>query len=76
MPRQIYADRLAARTRARDAANQRRDRIGNLRLLVFLGVAAVVWYVFHGLAIWWILAPLAVFVLLVWWQARMERDAE
>jgi len=76
MPRQIYADRLAERTRIRDAANQRRDRIGNLRLLVFLGVAAVVWYVFHGLAIWWIVAPLAVFVLLVWWQSRMERDAE
>jgi hypothetical protein len=75
-PRGIYADRLAERTKLLNAAQLRRDRIGYLRLLVFLGAAAIVWYAFHGLSIWWILAPLAMFVALVWWQSRMERDAE
>ena len=76
MPREIYADRLAERTRRLRAAELRRDRIGNLRLLVFLGAAAIVWYAFHGGAIWWIAVPLAFFVALVWWQSRMEREAE
>ncbi len=76
LPRQIYAERLAGRTRLFETANLRRDRIGNLRLLVFLGMAAIVWRVFHGLALWWILVPLALFLLLVWWQSRMEREAE
>jgi hypothetical protein len=75
-PRQIYADRLAERTSRLAAASLRRDRIGNLRLLVFIAIAAVVWYIFHGLQIRWILAPLSAFIALIWWQSRMERDAE
>ena len=75
-PREIYADRLTARTRQLEISSRRRDRIGNLRLLVFLGAAAIVWYAFHGVSIWWIAAPIAIFAVLVWWQARMERDTE
>ncbi len=74
-PREIYADRLTERTRRLDASTRRRDRIGNLRLLVFLSAAAIVWYAFHDVSIWWIAAPVAIFVGLVWWQARVERDA-
>jgi hypothetical protein len=75
-PRQIYADRLTERTRHLGASSRRRDRIGYLRLLVVLGAAAIVWYAFHGLSIWWIAAPAAIFIVLVWWQARFEREAE
>jgi hypothetical protein len=75
-PRQIYADRLTERTQRLEASSRRRDRIGYLRLLVFLGAAAVVWYAFHGVSIWWIAAPIAIFTALVWWQARFERKAE
>ena len=75
-PRETYAERLAARNQLLHAAVRRRDRIGYLRLLIFAAIAIVVWYIFHGLQIRWILAPLAAFTALVWWQSRMERDAE
>jgi hypothetical protein len=75
-PRGIYAERLTDRTHLFEASRRRRDRIGYLRLLVFLAVAAIVWYAFHGVSIWWIAAPIAIFVVLVWWQARIERGAE
>jgi hypothetical protein len=75
-PRQIYADLLTARTQRLAASTRRRDRIGYLRLLVFLGAAAIIWYVFHGVPIWWIAVPILIFILLVWWQARFEREAE
>ncbi len=75
-PRDIYADRLTERTHRLQASSRRRDRIGNLRLLVFLGAAAIVWYAFHGLSIWWLAAPISVFTALVWWQSRVERDVE
>ncbi|HEX4278626.1 MAG TPA: hypothetical protein VHZ74_24895 [Bryobacteraceae bacterium] len=75
-PRAIYANRLAERAHSLEAGMRKRGRIGNLRLLVFLGAAAIVWYAFQGLSIWWIAAPIVVFIGLVWWQSRMERDAE
>jgi hypothetical protein len=75
-PREIYADRLTQRTHHLEAYRRRRDRIAYLRLLVFLSATAIVWYAFHGLSIWWIAAPIAIFVALVWWQARIEREAE
>jgi hypothetical protein len=73
-PREIYAQRLTELAHRLEVASKRRDRIGNLRLLVFLGAAAIVWYAFHGVSIWWIAAPIAIFIVLVWWQARFERD--
>jgi len=75
-PRQIYADRLTERTQRLEASSRRRDRIGYLRLLVFLGAAAIFWYAFHGISIWWIAAPMTIFTVLVWRQARFEREAE
>jgi len=75
-PREIYADRLSEGTRRLEFCRRRRDRIGYLRLLVFLGAAAAVWYAFHGFSIWWIVAPIAIFVGLVWWHARVEREGE
>jgi hypothetical protein len=75
-PRQIYADRLTERTHRLEASRRSRDRIGYLRLFVFLAAAAIIWYAIHGLSIWWIAAPIAVFIVLMWWQGRFERDAE
>jgi hypothetical protein len=75
-PRQIYPDRLAARTRQLAAVLQKRDHLSYLRLLLFVIAGAIVWYAFYGLAIWWIALPTAIFILLVWRQSRMERDAE
>jgi hypothetical protein len=75
-PREIYAERLAERTRHLTVAIQKRNRIGNLRLLIFLSAAAIVWYAFHGLPLWWLAVPAAIFIGLVWWQSRMERQAE
>ena len=75
-PRDIYAKRLADRSERLKASMRRRDTVGNMRLLVALAAAAVVWYAFHGLSIWWIAGPVAVFIALVWWQSRIEREAE
>ncbi len=75
-PREIYARCLAERTGRLQSARRGAERIGYLRLLVFLGAAVAVWYVFHGLSLWWILAPIAVFIPLVWRQARFDREAE
>ena len=72
----IYAERLQERTRSLAASTRRRNRIGNLRLLVFLAAAVLIWYAFHGVSLWWIAGPVAVFIGLVWWQSRIERDAE
>jgi hypothetical protein len=73
-PREIYAQRLTELAHRLETSSRRRDRIGNLRLLVFLGAAAIVWYAFHGVSIGWIAAPIAIFIVLVWWQARFERE--
>ncbi len=75
-PREIYARSLAERTERLKAARSRAERIGYLRLLVFLGAAAIVWYIFHGVSIWWMGAPVAVFVVLVSLQAKSDREAE
>ncbi len=75
-PRAIYADRLAERNLHLKAFTTRRDRIGYIRLLVFLAAAVVLWYGFHGLSLWSLAAPLAIFIVLVWWQSRVERSAE
>ncbi len=75
-PRDTYTERLAERNASLKDLTRRRDRIGNLRLLVAIAAAAVVWYAFHGLSIRWIAAPIAVFVALVWWQSRVEREME
>jgi hypothetical protein len=75
-PRAIYAERLAVGTQRLEEFAHRRVRIGNLRLLVALTAATVVWYAFHSLSLWWIAIPTVVFIILVWWQSRIERAAE
>src|ERR1700693_5980531 len=76
LPRNVYAERLAERSERLRVFMRRRNTIGNIRLLVALAAAAVVWYAFHGFSIWWIAGPVALFVALVWGQSRVERQAE
>jgi hypothetical protein len=68
----LYTARLNARAAELAALDQRRGRIGLLRLAVFLVAIAVVWFA----SIWWIAIPLVVFIALVWWQSRLDRDVE
>jgi hypothetical protein len=75
-PREIYAGRLAERTGRLRALENRRSRIGSLRLLVFLAIAALLWAAFHGISLWWTAVPVGFFIGLVWWQSRVEWDAE
>src|SRR5690348_580226 len=75
-PHETYTGRLAKRNQSLTAFVRRRDRIGNLRLLVALAAVVTIWYEFHGLSLWWLAFPIAAFVALVWWQSRVERSAE
>jgi hypothetical protein len=75
-PRDIYSERLARRGESLKELLRRRDRIGYLRLAAVLAAVAVIWYAFHGLSLWWIAAPVAVFIAFAYWQSRVERKAE
>ena len=69
MPEEEYERRLAearARLAQFDALH---GRLAFTRLLIFVAAAAVAWYAFG----WWLLAPLAAFVVVVWQQARFEK---
>lgn len=75
-PSAIYTERLAGRSQRVKEFLRRRDRIGYVRLLVAIAAGAIVWRAFYGVSLWWIAAPTAAFVALVWWQSRIEREAE
>lgn len=75
-PRDIYSERLARRGESLKDLLRRRDRIGYLRLIAVLAAITAIWYAFHGLSLWWIAAPAAVFIALANWQSRVERRAE
>lgn len=76
-PRNIYRERLEARSGHLAGLNSRRQRLGLLRLLVFGLAAAAAWLAIAGkLPAWPIAIPLAMFVALVWWQSRIEREIE
>ena len=76
-PRGIYNKRLGERQATLKNLEQRRLRLGNVRLLVFLAAGASGWYAWQGrISGAWILAPLAFYIALVWVQSRIERRAE
>jgi hypothetical protein len=77
LPRDTYTARLTERQTRLKSLENRRLRLGNVRLLVFLGAAAVAWFGWRGnLQFWWIAAPLVAFFALVWAQSHVERDTE
>ncbi|MGD1072932.1 MAG: hypothetical protein ABSB15_22655 [Bryobacteraceae bacterium] len=76
-PREIYAERLAERTRQLRDLSARRNRLGYVRLLIALAGTALIWCAVRGLAPAWPIAlPVAVFIAFVWWQSRIEGEAE
>ncbi len=76
-PREVYTERLAKRQATLESLELRRLRLGNLRLLVSLGIGAAAWLAWQGRAsVWWILFPLLGFAALVAQQSRLERQAK
>jgi hypothetical protein len=76
-PDETYRERLSARSNLLATLDLRRRRCGLLRLAVFAVAAAVVWLaVRDALPVWPIAAPVVVFIGLVWWQSRVEREME
>jgi MutS domain V len=76
-PREIYRQRLAARSGQLSNLDTRRHRCGLLRLIVFVLAATAVWFAIQGkLPLWPTALPVAIFVALVWWQSRIEREME
>ena len=72
----IYGERLARRGEALRSFETSRNRIGYWRLLAMAAIGIAIWYSIRGqLNPWTIAAPLAGFVALVRWQARVEREA-
>jgi hypothetical protein len=76
-PGRIYAERLEQRQSSLRVLEQRRLRLGNVRLLVFILAGALGWFAWKGQVHGgWIGLPLAGFVALAALQSRIERDAE
>jgi hypothetical protein len=76
-PRSVYTERLTDRQERLKAFEARRGQLGYWRLLAMAGVGVLIWLGIRGQAPWWSAGfPLAVFVTLIWWQSRIERDAE
>lgn len=72
-PRELYAARLSARTTEISTLDRLSARISLLRLAVFAIAGALVWLSFRGQAsAWWIAAPFAAFIWVVWWQSRVD----
>jgi hypothetical protein len=76
-PPEVYRQRLSARKQLLAELDLRRHRSGLLRLLIFILAAAAGWFAIRGIFPAWLIAvPLGVFIALIWWQSRMEREME
>jgi hypothetical protein len=76
-PREIYRQRLEARTGQLSELDTRRHRCGLFRLAVFALAGIAVWFAIQGKSPPWAIGvPVAAFIALVWWQSRLERQME
>src|SRR5215472_13695696 len=76
-PGQVYAERLAQRKERLTALEAAKNTVGYFRLIVFLAIAAAIWFAIQGQFPLWVIAiPVCAFVGLVWRQSRIEHDAE
>jgi hypothetical protein len=74
-PEEAYQRRLAERTATRAQLRRRERIVGFSRLAVFLAglVLAGVIFRWHFLSWWWLLAPAAIFSVLLVWHERVTR---
>ena len=70
-----YEARRAARQETADALAKRADRVGNVRLGVFLGGAALAYFAIFPqvFSLWWLVLPAAAFLALVVHHDRLLR---
>jgi hypothetical protein len=77
-PNQEYQQRLQERE-SRAARHERiHIRLGNIRLLLFLTAVVMAWEAFrvHALSAWWLAMPLAGFVTVAAFHARVLRERD
>ncbi len=74
-PKALYVQRRDERTRTAEQLEQRLDRIGQARVVVFLaGLALAIFGAnTQAVSIWWVLVPLVVFVILLIRFDRIRR---
>ncbi|MBA2733254.1 MAG: DNA mismatch repair protein MutS, partial [Acidobacteria bacterium] len=73
-PRVEYARRREARTAETARQEQRFRKVGILRLALLAAGLVLVWFAFKGLAAWWLLPPVAAFLILGEVQARITQE--
>ncbi|MDE3197140.1 MAG: mismatch repair protein [Acidobacteriota bacterium] len=76
-PAAVYSERLSER-KARLAEFESKTRaLSHWRLFAFVLAGVDIWFTIQGpLKLWTLIAPLALFVALVWRQSGIERQAE
>jgi hypothetical protein len=74
-PREEYARRLEERRRRAAELGQRERLLGNGRLIVFLAGLGLAWLAFgaHLLSGWWLLLPIALYLVLLAQHERVTR---
>jgi hypothetical protein len=77
-PREVYEDRLKIRRRVAAIRRRTEGRISMVRLVLFLLAAGLAWpALFTDIMAWgWIFVPVAAFVAVVLWHARVIRLRE
>jgi hypothetical protein len=73
-PRLEYTRRREARTAEAARQEQRFRKVGILRLALLAAGLVLAWLVFNGLAAWWLLPPVAAFLILGEVQARITQQ--
>lgn len=74
-PSDTYRDRLQQHEQRIAALDRTQDRLGTLRIALFLAVIGTAWWLLSGDAysLLWLLAPMAVFFVAVAWHGRIRR---
>src|SRR5665213_1620857 len=76
-PRSVYTERLAEKKIRLKEFDATRNQLGYWRLLVVIGIIVLIWLaVQKQVPLLAIAVPTVAFIALVWWQSRIERDAE
>ena len=77
-PREDYLRRLALARADLARLERREEALANVRLTLFVVAIGIAWAAFGGrwLSAWWLLAPVAAFLVPVWLHGRTARGSE